>query len=71
MDFVDVWIGLDDRQEGFFHGEMDLRAGHLLLQATHYRRGQDNVADGAETYDKDLWHATFFAKIRFSTCKLR
>lgn len=65
MDFIDVWICFDDRQEGFFHSKVNLRAGQLLLEAAHHGRGQHDVADGTEPYDEDLWQRAFFAKIRF------
>lgn len=66
MQFVDVGIGLENGPERSFGEIVNFGRGHLLLQATDHRGGQNNIANGRETDDQEL-HA---AKIIFAFVRL-
>ena len=52
MDLSDVRIFTEQGQKLLFGQEMHLCPVYLLLQATYYRRCQDNITDGTKTYDE-------------------
>lgn len=33
---------------------MNLRVNHLLIQTAHYRRGENNIANGTQPYDQEF-----------------
>jgi hypothetical protein len=55
MKVVDVWIVLQDGPECIFGEKMNFRIGHLIFQATDYRRCQNDIADGRKPDDEKLW----------------
>src|ERR1700744_5671644 len=58
MDLVHIGICRQDRTKRGLGQKMHFRRSHLLLQATDYRRRENDVPDRAETYDEEL-HVLF------------
>src|SRR5688572_10496834 len=59
---------LDERGEFLLDREVDRRVGKRSAQRAQKRRGQDNVAGGAESDDKNL-HSTIKVAIRIVVLK--
>lgn len=66
MKMIDIRVGFEDGVESLLDGEMHFRIRHLLLNATDDGSGEDDIADGAEPGNEDLFQSRIFYKSKTS-----